>query len=102
MKKSISLYKNVFLSYIKDYKEIIKFGDIETEKRKFHHHRNTILVDEDVDIDKILISNKFSCKKGYKSFIGYKDDEKVKPLCIMLPQISRRVKRFHETKCMFF
>ena len=32
------------------------------------------------------ISNKISFdKKGLKYFIGYKDDEKAYPLCLMLP-----------------
>ena len=26
-------------------------------------------------------------KKGFKYFIGYKDNQKVKPLCIILPKI---------------
>ena len=38
------------------------FGDIEIEKRKFHRHKNLILIN-DVDIDKIYLSNKVSCKK---------------------------------------
>ena len=29
-----------------------------------------------VSIDKIIVSNKVSCKKGYKYFIGYKVDNK--------------------------
>ena len=36
-------------------KEIITFGDIEIEKRKFHHRKNLIFL-EYVDIDNILIS----------------------------------------------
>ena len=39
-------------------------------------------------------------KKSYKYFTGYKDDEKVKPFCIMLPKMSRYIKRFDETKYM--
>ena len=37
-----------------------------------------------VDIDKAMISTKVFLKKDFKYFTGYKDDEKVKPLCIML------------------
>ena len=37
-------------------KEIITFGDIEIEKRKFHHRKNLILL-EYVDIDSILTSS---------------------------------------------
>ena len=46
-----------------------------------------------------MISNKFSlCKKGFKYFIGYKDHEKVDPLCIMFPEMSGYPKCFDETK----
>ena len=56
-------------------KNLIMFGDIKIEKRKFHGHKNPILID-DVDIDKKLISNKVSfSEKNYKYFIGYKDDD---------------------------
>ena len=40
-----------------------------------------------------MISDKvFYGKKGLKYFIGNKDDEKVKPLCIMLPKMSGYIK----------
>ena len=46
--------------------------------------QNSILID-DVDIDKILIPNKISFgKKGFNYYIGYKYNQKFKPLCIML------------------
>ena len=66
-------------------KEIIKFGDIEIEKHKFHCYENLIFL-EDVDINNVLISNKISSgEKSYKYFIGYLDDDyKIKSLHIML------------------
>ena len=70
------------------YKQILIFNNfvklILIAKRKFHYFKNSICI-ADVDIDEILISNKFSlAMKGYKYFIGYKDVKKVKPLYIML------------------
>ena len=41
-------------------------------------------------------------KKGFKYSTGYKDNIKVKPLCIMLPQRSGYRKKFYETKYMSF
>ena len=61
---------------------------------------NPILMD--VDINKIIVSNKVSCKKRYKYFIGYKNYEKVIPLCITLAQMSPRARNFHESKCSCF
>lgn len=43
-----------------------------------------ILNINNIDTDKIIISNKVC----FKSFIGYKDDEKVKSLLIMLLKMS--------------
>ena len=74
-------------------KEIITFGDIEIEKRKFHHCRNLILLGY-VDIDSIQVSSIVSSsKKSQKCFIGYKDcDYKTKPLRITLPKTFAYIK----------
>ena len=55
---------------------VIKFDDIEIQQSKFHQHKRLILI-KNVDINKIVVSNKVSfCKKGFKYFIGYKDTKK--------------------------
>ena len=60
--------------------EIIMLSDIEIEKQKFHTHKNLISIYE-VNIDRILVSNKVLFgKKGFKYFLGYKENEKVVPL----------------------
>ena len=59
----------------------------------------------DVYINKIIVSNYVSFgKKGFKYFIGYKDNEKVKPLRIMLmlPKMSEYRTSFNETKFICF
>ena len=63
-------------------KEILIFGDNEIDNRNFHNSKYLIDINN-VDIDKIMISNKFFLgNKGHKYFIGYKDANKVKPLCV--------------------
>ena len=60
---------------------------------------------KDVDIDKVLVSNKFSFgNKNYQYFIGYLYyDKKVKSLLIMLPKTSTYVKMYDgQTKRMYF
>ena len=58
-------------------KNIIKFGDTEIEKHKFLQHKSPISI-KNIDIDKIVVSNKVSFgKKGFKYFIGYKDAKKL-------------------------
>ena len=48
-----------------------------------------------VDLDQIVVSYKFKHNdKGFKYFIGYLKGEIVKPLCIILPQMSGYIKYF--------
>lgn len=73
-------------------KDIITFSDIEIEKRKFHCSKDSVDV-KHVVIDKVAISNQVSfSKKYFKYFIGFKNDEKVKLLCIMLPKRNQYAK----------
>ena len=66
------IYKNLKV-YIKMVKTIIKFGDNEIEKEKFHQHKRPISINK-IDINKIVVSNKTSLgKKGFRYFIGFKD-----------------------------
>ena len=41
------------------FEEILTFGNIKIEKNKFYHHKSPIFL-EDVNIEKVLVSNKIS------------------------------------------
>ena len=46
-----------------------------------------------VNGDQVVVSDKFNHNsKGCKYFIGYQEDETIKPLCIDLPQMSGYMK----------
>ena len=65
--------------YIKTDKKIINFGDTEVEKKphKFHQNKSPILINN-LDTNKIVISNNVSCgKRDFKYFIGCKDTKKI-------------------------
>ena len=63
-------------AYIK-IEKLIKFGDFEIQKQKFHEHKGPISI-KNIDITTILVSDKVSFgKKGFKYFIGYKDTKKL-------------------------
>ena len=48
-----------------------------------------------LNVDQIVISDKIKHNyDGFKYFIGYKEDDIVKPLCIILPQMSGYIKYF--------
>ena len=54
-------------------KALLKFGNIEIEKRKFDSSKNPADINN-VDINKIVISNKFFlCKNSFEYFISYKN-----------------------------
>ena len=43
----------------------------------------------EIDINEIVVSNKLPFgKDDFKHFIGYKDDKKIRPLCIFFPKMS--------------
>ena len=48
-----------------------------------------------VNLDQIVVSDKFKHNDdGFKYFIGYKEGEIVKPLCVILSQMTRYIKYF--------
>ena len=48
-----------------------------------------------VNVDQVVVSDKFKhSDEGCKYFIGYQEGEIVKPLCIILPQMSEYIKYF--------
>ena len=48
-----------------------------------------------VDLDQIVVSHKFEHNnQSFKHFIGYLEGEIIKPLCIILPQMSGYIKYF--------
>ena len=74
-------------AYIK-IEKVLKFGDIEIEKQKFHKHKEPISI-KIIDINKITVSNKISFgKKRFKYFTGYKDAKKIRPLYIFLTKMT--------------
>ena len=57
----------------------------------------------DIDINEIVISNKIPFgKQDFKYFIGYKDNKKIRPLCILFPEMSIYKIYSDKTKCMYF
>ena len=63
----------------------IKFGEKEVDKKDFHSSKQPILLDS-VDKSKIVISDKWRINDtSIKFFIGYLNEDIVRPLCIILP-----------------
>ena len=74
--------------------QTLKFSNIRVNKKEFHKSKQPIDL-MSVNINQIIISDKFKhSEEGYKYYIGYKENEIVKPLCIILPQMSGYIKYF--------
>ena len=72
----------------------LKFNNIRLNTKKFHKSKQPIDL-MSVNVDEIVVSDKFKHNNGsFKYFIGYQEDEIVKPLCIILPQMSGYIKYF--------
>ena len=74
----------------------IKFGDKEVDKKSFYSSKEAILLDS-VDLSKIVVSSKWKLNDTtYKYFCGYLNNDVIKPLCIILPQMNRYIKYFDD------
>ena len=70
----------------------LKFNNIKLSKKEFHKSKEPIDL-LSADLDQIVVSYKFKHNdKGFKYFIGYREGEIVKPLCIILPKMSGYIK----------
>ena len=72
------------------------FDDKKINKKLFNIYDN--------EVDKILISKKkiYGKKGSFKYFLGYNDDDAIRPLCIKLPQMIAYVKHFDSNKTISF
>ena len=84
-------------------KKTLKFDNIRVNIKEFHKSKQPIDLDL-IKVDQIIVSDKFKHSNGgFKYFIGCKEGEIVKPLCIILPQMTGYIKYFeHGGKNMSF
>ena len=59
---------------------------------------------EHIDVNNILVSKKkpYGNKTSFKYFIGYNNNDIIRPLCIRLPQMTRYARKFDENATMSF
>ena len=74
----------------------IKFGNKEVNKKEFYSSKEAILLDS-VDLSKTVVSKKWKIDdKTYKYFCGYLNNDFIKPLCVILPQMNGYIKYFDD------
>ena len=85
----------IYFYSIKMSEQTLKFGDIVVNKREFHASKQAIAL-KLVNTIKMIVSVKFKhSDDGFKYFLGYlHDDDVMRPLCTILPQMSGYIKYF--------
>ena len=72
----------------------LKLNNIRLNEKEFHKSKQPVDL-MPVNVYQIVVSDKFKhSNQGFKYFIGYQKYEIVKPLCIILPQMSGYIKYF--------
>ena len=75
----------------------LKFDNIEINEKEFDKSKQPIGLNL-VSVDQIVISDKFKHNNdGFKYSISYKEDNIIRPLCIILPQMSGYIKYFENS-----
>ena len=74
----------------------IKFGDKEVDKKKIYSSKEAILLDS-VDLSKIVVSSRWKLNDTTHKYIcGYLNNDVIKPLCVILPQMNGYIKYFDD------
>ena len=79
------------------------FDDKKINKSNFYKNKK-LFNTYDIEVDKTLISKRepYDKKSSFKYFLGYNDDDAIRPLCIKLSQMIAYVKHFDSNKTMSF
>ena len=81
----------------------VNFDDKKIKRSSFYKNKKINNI-EDIDFNNILVSKKepYSTKNSHKYFIGYNDNDNIRPLCIRLPQMTGYARKFNENATMCF
>ena len=81
----------------------INFNNKKMNKSNFYKNKKINKID-DVNVNNILVSKKepYGTKNSFKYFIGYNDNDIIRPLCIRLPQMTGYARKFNENATMSF
>ena len=71
------------------------------QKRSFCKNEKVIKIDN-IDVNKILVSKKepYGTKNSFEYFIGYIDDDVIRPLWVKLPQMIGYARSFESNMTM--
>ena len=86
--------------YIRINGKSINFNDEKTKKSDFYNKNKKIFNINDTDINKILVSKKdtYGEYNSFKYFIGYDDNDVIRPLHLFLSQTTGYINKFDKNK----
>ena len=95
-------YKKFFFTHYKNQREEREFWGQKDQKSNFYKKKLFQL--DDINANKISVSKKetYGANKSIKYFIGCNNNDVIRPLWIMLPQMIGYVKCFDSNKTMSF
>ena len=81
----------------------VNLEDKKIKTSDFYKNKNVIKIDS-IDVNKILISKgeQYSTTHFFKYFIGYDDNDVIRPLCIKLSQMIGNVRKIEGNTTMSF
>ena len=82
----------------------INFNDKKIKKSDFYNKSKKIFNIVDIDVNKILVSKKetYGKYRSFKYFIGYNDNDVIRPLYVFLSQTAGYINKFDENKITMF
>ena len=90
------VYKNEWINFNKS----INFNNKNIKKSEFYSKNKKIFNIDDIDANKILISKKETYGKynSFKYFIGYNDNDVIRPLYLFISQTTGYINKFDKNK----
>ena len=81
----------------------INFDDKKVKKYTFYKNKKINKID-DTDVNKILVSKKepYGTKNSSKYFVGYNDNDIIRPLYVRLPEMTGHARKFDENATVPF
>ena len=80
----------------------INFDDRKIKRSSFYKNKKINNI-EDTDVNNIVSKKEsYGTKNSYKYFIGYNDNDNIRPLCIRLPQMTGYARKFNENATISF
>ena len=78
----------------------LNFNDKKIKKSDFYNKNKKIFNINDIDINKILVSKKETYGKynSFKYFIGYNDNDVIRPLYLFISQTTGYINKFDKNK----